>query len=171
MTGLSGLYSIPTANIIGDGNISVGTNYFPKQKLDFLGENQGAQTYYLALGYLPFFEFGLRLTRPYGEKGEGFAIGDRMFSARIKFLNESDVLPAIAVGFHDFTAANGGEKAKRFNANYITLTKSIPIDNIIDNIAVTAGYGIKLREADDYEFMGLFGGASITFLENIQFIL
>ncbi|MFA7289743.1 MAG: YjbH domain-containing protein, partial [Melioribacteraceae bacterium] len=152
MTGLSGLYSIPTAEINADKSVTVGTNYYPKQKLDFLGDNKGAQIYYLTLGYMPFFEFSVRLTRPFGEKGEGFAIGDRMFSARVKFINESDYIPSVAVGMHDFMAANGGEKAKRFNANYFTLTKNFAIGNVIDNIGITTGYGVKLRDADDFEF-------------------
>jgi hypothetical protein len=167
ITGLTGLYTIPTGETLSDGQLIVGINYLSDGNEKGYSKNLEALSYYLTFGYLPFLEVGLRFTN---RTKTADALGDRMFSARIKFLNESEYLPSVVLGAHDIFRSSDS-KTNYYNATYFALTKNFPLDSFIDKIKLSAGYGFDLFNARSYQFDGPFGGVSISLFELSELIL
>ncbi len=167
MTGISGLFTIPTANINDEGEVNFGFFYQP-QKYSYTARNKpsDALIYYGSVVFLPFLELNLRFTYPF-ETSPSY-IGDRMPSAKIRFNKESQYFPSIAVGFHDFFSdLNDSGKTSFNNSTYLVMTKTIS-NTKTGKIAITLGYGSDLFEANHYQFLGFFGGISYSFLENFE---
>ncbi len=167
ITGLTGLYTIPTGETLSDGKLIVGINYLSDGNEKGYSKNLEALSYYMTFGYLPFLEVGLRFTN---RTKTADALGDRMFSARIKFLNESEYLPSVVFGAHDIFRSSDS-KTNYYNATYFALTKNFPFDSFLNNIKLTAGFGFDLFNARSYQFEGAFGGASISLLKFSELLI
>jgi hypothetical protein len=157
LPGTSGLVSIPTATIATDGTVAAGVNLIAPHYHEYYGDkfdNDAAHVWFATVGFLPFVEVGLRLTRLDNETPQ--ALGDRMVSARVRLLGEGEYLPALAIGAHDVMGT------RLYHATYAVATKHV--ETAAGRAGLTVGYGhdvLGLR-AKGRQFDGLFGGVSLA---------
>lgn len=136
--GVTGLMEIPTARILEDGRMRLGSSHVDPFR-----------TYYFGLGFLPGLEVNGRVTEVLNEKittpgWEGYGNTKiREFDAKYQILAESRLLPAVAVGANDLFGDN-----VTFSTQYLVLSRQIyPLD-------FTLGYGFgRIR--------GPFGGVEL----------
>lgn len=160
LTGLSGLVSVPTAEILDDLEFAVGINFLNRKHLTYFNGRQHTNAYFVTMGFLPFLELGLRYSRAL-DPGPG-SVGDRMVSARFQIVNERKVLPAVVIGVHDLFSNVGGH----FNALYGVASKQLS-----PQLGLHLGYGVNWLNARNHEFVGLFGGVSWSPVQIITFML
>jgi len=172
LEGMEGLLFIPSAEIHGDAKITVGTNFLDKSVVSFGGYNRSAENYFLTLNFLPFIEASIRITRLNGMSFKNSqAIGDRTPSMKIRIKEESESFPSLAVGLHDIFTVFGGTGAVHNNAFYTVATKNLKLGSIVSNVAITLGYGTDYLDAANHNFVGVFGGFSISVLNSVHFIV
>jgi len=164
LEGTSGLFFIPSAEIQEDKQVNIGACFVNRNLVSFGGFTKEAYTPYITMSYLPFAEFGVRITRLISHKSYGQGIGDRTFSIRVRFIEEKEIVPAILVGLHDVLAVFGGTEAIHNNALYIVASKNYKTGwKSLDNIMLNGGYGSDILDAANYNFVGVFGGVSFKF--------
>lgn len=157
LPGTSGLVSIPTAAITADGDMAAGVNVIAPHYHEYYGgrfDAKAAQVQFVTVGFLPFAEVGLRLTRIMDGPPQG--IGDRMVSVRVRLLKEGEYLPAVAIGAHDVLGT------RLYHATYAVASKSAATP--AGRAGVTVGYGrdvLRLRYKGR-QFDGVFGGVSLA---------
>lgn len=147
---------IPTARILEDGVIRIG-----------YAQASPYRWYAGGMGVLPGLEFSGRITELTNvESGLGSAYGnykDKAFDLKYQLLPESKLLPAIAVGIHDFHGT------KLYPAEYLVLSRQFfPFD-------FTVGLGRK-RLKGDVEFplwdeLGLFGGIECAITKKLHLLV
>jgi hypothetical protein len=140
-----------------EGTVAVGVNLLDERYHGYAQEKQqghNAIVQFASVGFLPFAEVGLRLSR--GVDVPDQAIGDRMVSVRIRVLKEGPHLPAVVVGVHDIVGT------RYFHAEYAVASKYVPTP--LGAIGLHAGYGADFSSvrARAHQFVGGFGGVSIT---------
>lgn len=168
LTGLSGYITIPSTETLSSGEIRIGTAYLPKEHLNLYAKNYDGLSVYINFGFLPFLELGIKATRLINYTNKQ-ALGDRMPSVRLRLLNESEYIPGIVVGLHDFLLTS--ESQTNFNAaSYIVFSKTI-ISNSLMNFSLVSGYDFNLIKATFHQFEGYFGGTKLTFYENYSLLL
>lgn len=170
LEGLSGLLRIPTAEMQTDKQISIGVNFIPKEYVSFSAFRNNGYSPYITLNFLPFVEVSLRITRLLNYNGEHEAIGDRTPSLRIRFIEEGENNPAVAVGLHDLISVYGGNEANHNNALYTVTSKHFNFDGIGTNIGIHLGYGVDWLKAANHSFVGLFGGLDFKFFNILELI-
>jgi hypothetical protein len=159
LTGTTGLVSIPTAAMPADGTVAVGVNLIDRRfhGYDNAGFDQHpALVEFVSIGFLPFVEVGLRLTRVTGVPRQ--ALGDRMVSVRLRLLEETAHRPAVVVGAHDLAGT------RRFHAIYAVGSKTVATVPRIGTVGLHLGYGgdpLSLRRRAS-GLTGAFGGISVT---------
>jgi hypothetical protein len=157
LPGTSGLISIPTATIASDGDMAVGMNLIAPDYHGYVAdgfEGDAGIVQFATVGFLPFVEVGLRLTRLDSETPQ--ALGDRMVSFRVRLVKESGYRPAVAVGVHDIVGT------RIFHATYAVASKTV--GTAAGPVGVHLGYGgevLPLRAAGR-QFDGLFGGVTLA---------
>ena len=169
ITGLSGLVSIPTAEINGDGRLTVGVSFLHKDYVKLYGENYHGLATYINFSFLPFMEFGLRLTRliDYPDRQ---ALGDRMPTIRVRLFEEGEIIPAVLFGAHDFIRTS--ENKSSYNtATYLVMTKNIELFSEDYMLKVILGHGLKLLESSGYQFEKLFYGVSLRMLNHLELMI
>jgi len=162
LTGTTGLITIPSAEVMRDGEFSIGVYYSPREVLRENSFDYNSLLIFAMGSYLPFLEIGLRSTYPFQFKEH--AIGDRMPIVRIKLFSEKELLPSVLVGVHDFLSVYGGNSAVHFNALYLVMTKNF----YEGKMSLTLGYGSDLIKAEGHQFVGLFGGINIKLLNALE---
>jgi hypothetical protein len=174
LTGLSGGYSIPTADFQKDKTLILGYSFLNKKYYDnyVRSKKYNFSAGYFTLTFLPFAEVSVRVTYPngYNAEHENIIIGDRMISGRLQPLKETRYLPSVVVGLQGFYKTTGGDDllniggkgASYFNSSFIVLTKNLRPDILFEKIGITAGYGSDIVAANTHQFIGLFGGVSIS---------
>ena len=85
-----------------------------------------------------------------------------MVIARLRPLKETRFLPAIVLGAHDFVWSLSGFPTNNFNALYLSASKGFQLGSLINSIQFHIGYGTDWLDAPSHEFVGLFGGVSIS---------
>ena len=170
MNSLTGLYSIPTAEVPKDGEATLGAFFLKKEYLDpaLSDFDNNALAYFGSIAFLPFLETSIRFTKPMVPHGGAYAIGDRMFAVKIQVVKEGESLPSIAVGAQDFLHSRA-TITNLFNSTYIVTTKNAQVTNNI-RAKATIGYGFKILDARAYQFIGVFGGASVQFFRMVELI-
>lgn len=170
LTGASGLFTIPTANIYNDGEVSIGVNYLPQKYNQTRFGTSDAMIYSGSVVFLPFLELSLRLTKP--NDSDPDYIGDRMPSLRVKLYNESEYMPSIAFGVHDFLVGIKGDSADaHYNSVYAVVSKSFSTNTIFHRLEFTLGYGSDVMDAAGHQFIGLFGGVSASVDDWLEILL
>lgn len=170
LTGTSGLFTIPTANIYEDGEVSLGVNYLPQKYNQTRFGTSDAMVYSGSVAFLPFLELNIRLTKP--NDSDPDYIGDRMPSFRVKFYSETEFVPSIAVGVHDFLNTPDGSSSDRdYNSIYAVVSKNFSTKTIFHNLEFTLGYGSDAMDAAGYQFIGLFGGVSASVNDWFEILL
>lgn len=162
-SGVSGLLTIPSAEMQQDGTFMMGGNYLPCVMLpDGFDRNTG--NYFLDLTFLPFVEIGYRctLSKPGGKKANWQQ--DRAVSLRLRALKEKKYIPSVVLGSNDAFTTNAlqlfsNKKANRmFGSVYGVLTKNILIGP--HALGITVGYYFPVYSNSPNK--GLFGGLRYT---------
>lgn len=150
--GNPGLIYTPSAYLSNWGDVNVGVTHYPAAtSFTFERGESPERSYWVHLGFLPFGEVSLKLTKPYNSSDKNYGIGDRSISFRLQLLKEKKNRPAILIGVKDPFSASS-----YFNTNYIVLSKKYQINQF--QINANLGYGIKIEEANAHILQGLFGG-------------
>jgi len=136
LLGQSGLISMPDARLGEEGSLNIGYSFYKPYP-----------TFWSSISLFPRFEFSARYTRVMyvtAFAGQGYGdYKDKAFDAKLQLLSESEYLPAVAVGVHDFLGT------QLLSAGYISLSKQFgPVD-------VSLGYGEQRLD-------GWFGGVRYT---------
>ena len=156
LLGYSGLLYTPSAYIAEWGEIYAGLTHYDKEvAFTFDAGKRNERSFVTNIGFLPFAEFSLRLTKPYNSKGEHYGIGDRSISGRVRLMKEKQHLPAVVIGVNDL-----GTESSFFNTSYVVLSKRIPYKTLFIN--GNLGYGFKLNEARRHYLQEFFGGVQVT---------
>ena len=151
LSGSTGLVTIPTADMPQDGEISFGASLRNKKNNVRYPDKYHQIAFYISLGYLPFLEVSVRITRQLNYPGKQ-ALGDRMPSIRLRFVKEKEYLPSLVLGAHDFMWAFGGTDAIHYNAFYAVAAKHFNFSDRGIDLGTHIGYGLKLMKAAHYEF-------------------
>jgi hypothetical protein len=164
LTGTTGYYNIPSAEIYRDKSMFFGCNLLNKEYKKWGSPDYHAMDFFVTTSYFPFFEVSVRFTRMIDMPSSAYEStnGDRMASARVRIFRESKYYPAILVGLQNFFTTLESGDASHFNSTYLVATKNFEIHKIIHHIGLTAGYGSNILKAADYQFIGWFGGIKIT---------
>ena len=158
LTSTTSLVRVPVAFVPADGTVSIGGGFVNRKYTDFVDGRFHYTPYFVSVAYFPFLEVSLRFTRPIGQEGIGQDLGDRMISLRVQVLRERDTRPALLVGLHDIVSTT----APKFNALYIVASKHVASTAVTGPIDVHLGYGTNWYEARRHEFVGFFGGISVS---------
>ncbi len=166
LNGTTGLITVPTAVLAGDGEVLLGMSIGNK-KYNVRNPRFHEHSYFITMGYLPFLEVSLRLHRHYrfsrtDSDATGQGIGDRMACVRLRLLKENGYVPSIVLGAHDFYSAfNQSDEVVFNNALYLAASKNIRLPDFPVRFGLHAGYGSDMMEAKHHEFVGFFGGISM----------
>jgi hypothetical protein len=156
LTGTTGLVTVPTAAMPADGSATIGVHWVdPRYHRSPYGDNTAVYEF-ADIGFLPFVEVGLRLTRVLDTPDQ--ALGDRMISVRLRVLEEGDRTPAVVFGAHDLVGT------RIYHTTYVAASKEIERVPIAGAVGVHAGYGgqwLGIR-AKGEQFQGFFGGVSVS---------
>jgi hypothetical protein len=161
LTGTTGLVSIPTAEMPADGAVAVGVSVVDERynghgfHRKFNGYAVTAQ--YVSVGFLPFAEVGLRLTRLV-DYPEPQALGDRMVSLRVRLIEEGRLTPAVVVGAHDVIGT------RIYHSMYVVGSKGLDSVPLLGGVSAHLGYGDGWPglDAKGRQFQGVFGGVAVT---------
>lgn len=161
--GVSGLLTVPSADMQRDGTFMIGGNYLPSVMLpNEFDLNTG--NYFLNLTFLPFMEVGYRCTLSRPEGKEDNWQQDRAVSLRLRALKEMKYVPSVVFGSNDAFATYAlnifdKKKASRmFGSVYGVLTKNIPMGSHV--LGFTAGYYFPIY--DESPNKGFWGGIRYT---------
>ena len=180
VTGTSGLIHIPSASMLDDGQLVIGAAFIPKginhrtfgpDKFN-VKLNPGLNTY-ITYGLLPFIEIMFRysheLNLPVNLETQYFP--DRMFSARLRVINETRNLPSLVIGIHDMSQFIGVQAGSAsFATNYLVGSKLLSISKRI-NAHLNIGYAFDISKYETIVYNGLFGGVEIYHNSYNQFSL
>lgn len=151
LTGTTGLLVIPTAGMPADGAVTVGVNVIDRGYHGYLDpgfSEHAALVQYASVGFLPFAEVGLRLTRVVGVPRQ--ALGDRMILVRVRVLEEGRRRPAIVLGGNDFVGTH------RFHTLYAVASKTMDGGARLGIVGLHAGVGGDPFRAG-YQSQGMAG--------------
>ena len=170
MNSLTGLYTIPTAEIPKDGEVTLGAFFLKREYLDpdLSDYRDDVLVYFGSMSFLPFLETSLRFTKPLAPKGGGYAIGDRMIAVKVQPFREGVYTPSLSIGAQDFIHSDHAT-TNGFNSTYIVATKNFAWTRHV-GIQATAGYGFKAIDARAYQFIGIFGGIAVNFFRTAEVI-
>jgi hypothetical protein len=158
LTGPTGLVTIPTAGMASDGDVTLGMNLVDARYHGYHGEGREAHhavVQYATVGFLPFVEVGLRLTRVLDLPRQ--ALGDRFVGVRVRLLEERRHAPAVVAGVHDLLGT------RIFHAEYVAASKTLAAGPLGD-VGLHLGYGGDWLSIPSRgrQFVGLFGGVALT---------
>jgi hypothetical protein len=163
LSGLTGLFRIPTAEISYDGALTAGTTFYNKKYQGYSKFQDHVFGAYITLGFIPRTEVSIRITRMIDSDYTSHVM-DRILSAKLILIKEGVFIPNLTLGLQNpystLVAAN------HFNSTFLVASKNITIGSFLKNLSLTAGYGSDIIKAADYEFIGAFGGMELTF--NLQ---
>ncbi|HEU0298520.1 MAG TPA: YjbH domain-containing protein [Longimicrobium sp.] len=155
LTGTTGLVSIPTAAMPADRTLTLAVNVIDRGFDNPRFPDRRALVQSASLGFLPFVEVGLRLTRAL-DAPRPQALGDRMVSVRVRLLDETVHRPAVVLGGQDLV----GTRLR--HAVYVVASKEVDSGTVLGRTGVHLGYGgnpLSLRIGGS-QFAGVFGGVS-----------
>lgn len=118
--GTPGLIDMPTAMAANDGDVGTTIGWFD-------GQQRNTFTFQITPRLSGSFRYSS--VRDFQGPGEG-GYFDRSFDLRYQFIDESDWLPAIAVGLQDFLGTG------LYSAEYLVASKTLS-----DSVRITAGLG------------------------------
>ena len=160
LTGLTGLISIPSAEVLKDKELTIGSAFYNKDYINLYAKGYHGLGTYITLGFLPFAEISFKLTRLI-DFPESQALGDRMVSMKIQLYMEDKYIPSVLVGMHDLLHSSENVYTSHNSALYFSLTKNyVQIFSFID-VKLVLGYGLKYKYTSNNQFEGLFYGVSL----------
>lgn len=161
--GVTGLIRTPTADVMPDGRVALGTSWIPREQTS--GLNAGAsrsQPAFATLGFLPNLELTFRFTfyRDISSHFDGHDVNwpydlDRSLAAQYRLVRQRDWLPSLAVGTQDIDAGDDSSKVGR--ATYLVASREEgPLD-------LHLGFGTG-------RFDGLFGGVELGLGDRVRLL-
>lgn len=164
LTGTTGYFNIPSAEIHPDRTIFFGTNLMNKTYKEWGNPDYHAMNFVVTTTFVPFVELSIRYSRMIDLPSSLYesTVGDRMMSARFQPIKEGKYYPSVVIGFQNFFTTLESGNASHFNSTYFVLTKNFKIPSFIERVGLTAGHGTELLTSADYQFIGLFGGINIS---------
>lgn len=170
LQGHSGLILTPTATMAPDGHVTFGMHHMNgetlPQSITFfqLPDTYNRRIYYARVGFLPFLELTIRLTR-YEDFPRTQAIGDRFIGIRLRLVRERDHYPAVVIGSNDIYGT------RLYHSLYAVASKTIfTSDKLISHINAHIGYASTHLKARYYFLKGIFGGLDVAISENITLL-
>lgn len=162
--GMTGLLTIPTADMQPDGTFMGGGNFLPEEltpaKWDY-----DTGSYFVNMTFLPFLEIGYRCTLFHREFENGNKWQqDRSVSLRVRPLKEGKWWPSLVMGSNDafttgklntFSNVTGN---RYFSSVYMVATKHFLSGG--HDLALTLGGNIPFRNGSYRK--GVFGGMSYS---------
>lgn len=173
--GMTGGWTVPTADMQADGTFMAGGNYLPKEMMPATWDyNTG--NYFLNLTFLPFAELAYRCTFLRGEFLNGNKLQqDRSVGIRLRPLKEGRYWPSLVVGTNDaFTTGKlnaleqyEGEN-RYFSSVYAVVTKHVALND--HDFGFSIGANVYTKE--DAKRKGVFGNINYTpaFLKQVSLI-
>ncbi len=110
------------------------------------------RSHWTHIGFLPFAEISLKLTKGYNLESTEHGLGDRSISFRLQVVKETGKWPAVTIGLIDPFI-----EVPVFAANYVVTSKSYRFKEfqVIGNL----GYGLDVfQQFDSNTLVGIFGG-------------
>jgi hypothetical protein len=159
--GMTGLVTVPIAEVAPYGDVSFGGSLLDRKYNEYWPGRYHQAGFFASMGYLPFLEASLRITRSYRAPKTTSGLGDRMASFRLRLFDERGRRPAVAVGVNDVFSALESSNAIRHNALYAAATRHWRKEGSILRWGAHAGYGADRFRARHHEFVGPFGGLSL----------
>jgi len=161
LTGTSGYWNTPSAQVLEDSRLEFGYNTVSKR---WAYDHRGAyrnDIYFATLGFLSRVEISLRVTAIPGlvafsqqDSTSRLTDSDRMVSARVELLRASGPVPDVAVGIEDL------EGTRRFHTGYVVVGRAVQCGWL--RLRADAGYaGGVLRPRARVTLDGLFAGAEL----------
>ena len=175
LSGTSGILNVPSARILNDGNLTLGFSYIPKpyfQRYE-VNVNPGL-TSYLTFAILPYVEIMFRYTHELNLKvnEKTLYFPDRMFSFRMRIIDEKKYLPATLIGIHDLSKLFGTSQYKtnsHYSVPYIVFSKNIFFKK--KSIDVSIGYAFDFMSINAKELKNIFFGLQTKFYSDNIFLL
>lgn len=155
LSGYSGFYTIPSANLYTDGTLNFSLHYIDKHYVSFGNYKENAAIYSATLTFLPFLEVNTNFVYLLSHQGTQ-GIGDRSVGFRLRVLNEDSNFISLAAGLNNIGTAFGGVGAIHKQSIYLVVSKNY----LNKKLELTLGRGFKIFKAADYQFIGFFGGFS-----------
>lgn len=182
LSGTRGLMRIPTADMYPDKTFAIGATYTPNgyfrrtygalqgQIVDSPGSNT-----FVTLNLLPYLEVMFRYTHELNRRvnpDTGY-FPDRMFTARLRLLEEKDYWPNLTIGVQDLSSAFEltSRTATNFSAFYFVATKHFEWENY--RLGLTIGNASDFLELPARDYRGTFWGGSLSHknIENLELVL
>ncbi|HEX2201815.1 MAG TPA: YjbH domain-containing protein [Longimicrobium sp.] len=156
LTGTTGLVTIPTARMAEDRTLLVGAHLVDRRHHNSPYGDNAAVVEFATLGFLPFVEVGLRLTRVVDAPNQG--LGDRMVSVRLRVLEEGAYRPAVVVGAHDLVGT------RIYHSTYVVASKEVARVPVLGSVGAHLGHGGRWTslKVEGRQFDGTFGGVSVA---------
>ena len=156
LTGTTGLVTIPTARMADDRSLMVGAHLVDRRHHNSPYGDNAALMEFATVGFLPFLEVGLRLTRVLDTPRQG--VGDRMVSVRLRLLEEGARRPAVVVGAHDLLGT------RIYHATYVVASREVAPVPVAGTVGLHLGYGGDWLPVPvhAHQFKGAFGGVSVS---------
>lgn len=167
LTGMSGLFMIPTAEVMEDRSVLLGVSYIPQPYLRFSRSVYDRKYYnhrdhYVTVTFLPRlelqFKYAYHLNHPRGNGIPMFM--DRSVSGRLLLWRESKYIPAIVFGVHDPGREAGFTTNRHYGANYLVGSKNIGVAGL--RMGLHGGYAFEIFGEPSLTYQGAFGGVSVS---------
>ena len=160
ISGLSGHWNTPSAEVLRDGEAEIGYTIIPKA---WAWDNRGRyrnDVYFATLGFLPRVEVSARVTSIPGFIGfrpidslTTLEDADRMLSAKVQLVRGGR-FPEVSVGLEDFFGT------RRFHTGYVVMGRSFSMRST--TIRLDVGYaGRVIRKSTRVTLDGAFVGMDI----------
>ena len=162
LSGVPGYFRIPTATFNKDGTLYFGASYLPRTYLDYTKDQYDALDAYASITFLSFVEVDISVTRILGLPKSSNHVSDRVPTIRFRILKEKKWIPGVTIGLHDVVTSLESGVARHFGASYLVVTKNFHIEKAFLNIEATLGYGSNWLIWYNNEFIGPFGGISLS---------
>ena len=182
LTGTRGLVRIPTADMYPDKTFSIGATYTPSgyfkrtfgAKQRQIVESPGSNTF-ITLNILPYLEVMFRYTHELENRVNPTTsyFPDRMFTARLRLIEERKYLPNLTVGLQDLSAAFDFtcKNCSNFSSFYFVATKHFLVNDF--NLGITIGNSSDFLDFKARDFKGFFWGGSLSHktIPNLEFVM
>jgi len=181
LTGTRGLIKSPTARMYPDNTLVLGAAYVPSgifkrtygQYQGVVTGNAGLNTF-VTVNFLPFVEVMFRYSHEYNMKVQptNRYFPDRMFTARVRLMDEQGNRPALLVGLQDVSAAFDltCKGCSNYSAAYVVTSKEFAYRGY--RVDASLGYSGDFRGMEAKDFLGFFGGVEVftPYAENMSLL-
>lgn len=174
LSGTTGLFHVPTAEIMDDKTVISGFNHLPKAYSHYGNYQYNNLVGFATVTFLPRLELMFRYTYRLGagvRRSDTNFFMDRMVAARFLLVRESGRIPAILFGLHDPGKNVSLAANNTFSASYLAVSKHVEF--LFLKTGLHAGYAFDFFKQQTRTHRGFFGGLSVSHhrLTDLQFIL